>query len=363
MARIGVQVAQALEYAHGEGILHRDIKPSNLLMDVKGTVWVTDFGLAKGGEDKALTHTGDIVGTIRYMAPERFEGQSDARSDVYSLGLTLYELLALRPAFQERDRPKLIQQVLNEEPPRLRKLNRAVPRDLETIVQKAIAKEPERRYKRAADLAADLQRFLEDRPIQARRVQAPERCWRWCRRNPILAGMMAMVVLALLGGIGVSTGFGLESSHQAVKARQKELAALDSEEKAKKNEADAIAKGKELATANETLTRTAADLTRSRDDLKRSHDDLERTLARSLIRPLALQSDRFPVTDPEWEAAVGVGDESTGATGLSLRGRSVARSSDQPAAAGPGGAGRCQRPWDWTRSVATRSKTIAGAIG
>jgi len=134
VARIGVQVAEALAYAHAQGILHRDIKPSNLLLDRNGTVWVADFGLAKGIGADDLTHTGDIVGTVRYLAPERFEGAGDARADIYALGLTLYELLALRPAYEEKDRANLICQVTQEEPPRLRKLNRKVPLDLETIV-------------------------------------------------------------------------------------------------------------------------------------------------------------------------------------------------------------------------------------
>ena len=150
VARIGIQVADALEYAHGQGIVHRDIKPSNLLLDTQGTVWVTDFGLAKAStEGAALTNTGDIVGTLRYMAPERFQGYSDARGDVYSLGLTLYELLVQWPAFDETDRNKLIHQVTHEEPPRPRKLNAAVPRDLETVVLKAIEREPGRRYQTA----------------------------------------------------------------------------------------------------------------------------------------------------------------------------------------------------------------------
>ena len=119
VARIGVQVADALDYAHKQGILHRDIKPSNLLLDTRGTVWVTDFGLAKADDQQNLTHTGDILGTLRYMPPEAFEGKSDARGDIYSLGLTLYELLAFRPAFDEKDRGRLIQQVTDEEPPRL----------------------------------------------------------------------------------------------------------------------------------------------------------------------------------------------------------------------------------------------------
>jgi serine/threonine protein kinase len=103
VAQIGVQVAGALEYAHQQGVLHRDIKPSNLLLDRRTTVWVTDFGLAKAADSDDLTHTGDVLGTLRYMPPEAFEGKSDARSDVYSLGLTLYELLAFQPAFNEKN--------------------------------------------------------------------------------------------------------------------------------------------------------------------------------------------------------------------------------------------------------------------
>ena len=142
VARIGIQVAEALEYANRQGILHRDVKPSNLLLDNHGNVWVADFGLAKTAEADDLTHTGDILGTIRYMAPERFSGHCDARSDVYSLGLTLYELVALRPAYEASDRHALIERVLHEEPERLKKLAPGVPRDLETIVAKAIARDP-----------------------------------------------------------------------------------------------------------------------------------------------------------------------------------------------------------------------------
>jgi hypothetical protein len=145
VARLGVQVAEALAYAHGQGIWHRDIKPSNLLLDRNGTVWVADFGLAKaiGAED--LTHTGDVVGTVRYMAPERFRGEGDARADIYALGLTLYELLALRPAYEQKDRASLIRQVTQEDPPPLRSLSRGVPSDLEIIVHQAIAREPGQR--------------------------------------------------------------------------------------------------------------------------------------------------------------------------------------------------------------------------
>ena len=198
-------MAQALEYAHRQGTLHRDIKPSNILLDVHGVAWVTDFGLAKAVEDEDLTRTGDLVGTIRYMAPERFRGLCDGRSDEYSLGLTLYELLALRPAFDASDREGLLYQVNRVEPPRLRRLNPAIPVDLETIVHKAIEKEAEHRYDDAAELAEDLRCFLEDRPIAARRVSSTERLTRWARRNPglatlgtALAGMLALVVVVIV---------------------------------------------------------------------------------------------------------------------------------------------------------------------
>jgi WD40 repeat protein/serine/threonine protein kinase len=204
VARVGVQAADALEHAHRQGILHRDIKPSNLLLDTRGSVWVTDFGLAKVDDQQNLTHTGEVFGTLRYLPPEAFDGRADARGDVYSLGLTLYELLCLRPAFDEKDRPRLIRQVTTAEPPRLDRLNRKVPRDLVTIVHKAIDREPARRYASAAALAADLQRFIDDEPIQARRVAAAERLLRWCRRNPAVAGLLAAVALLLVSVAAVS---------------------------------------------------------------------------------------------------------------------------------------------------------------
>jgi eukaryotic-like serine/threonine-protein kinase len=197
VARIGQQAAQALAYAHERGIIHRDVKPSNLLLDGAGVVWVTDFGLAKTEED-GLTNPGDLLGTFRYMAPERFRGEADARADIYSLGLTLYELLVLKPAFDARDRPGLIEQVKSEEPPRPRSLDPRIPRDLETVVLKAIDKEPARRYASAEAMAEDLRRFLADEPIKARRVSLPERLWRWYRRNRVVATLTAAVLLLVL---------------------------------------------------------------------------------------------------------------------------------------------------------------------
>jgi serine/threonine protein kinase/WD40 repeat protein len=187
VAMLGLQVAEALDYAHQHGILHRDIKPSNLLLDAHGMVWVTDFGLAKVASDSDLTRTGDVVGTIRYMAPERFESRCDVRADIYALGLTLYELLALRPASDAEDRHALIRQMTQEEPRPLRQVDPTVPRDLNTIIHTAIARDPKDRYATAADLRDELERFLSDRPIRSRPVSPLERFWRWCRRNPLLA--------------------------------------------------------------------------------------------------------------------------------------------------------------------------------
>ncbi len=197
VARIGLQAAEGLAYAHEQGILHRDIKPSNLLLDAHGIVWIADFGLAKATTDDDLTHTGDIIGTIRYMAPERFHGHCDARSDVYGLGLTLYELLAKRPAFDEADRGKLIKQVTESEPVSLRKMNRAIPSDLATVVHKAIEREPSHRY----HTAEDLRRLIEDRPIAARQITAIEQVWRWCKRNPLAARLSASLLTTLVTGL------------------------------------------------------------------------------------------------------------------------------------------------------------------
>lgn len=207
VARIGVQVANALGYANSQGILHRDIKPSNLLLDARGTVWVTDFGLAKLAESDDLTRTGDVVGTLRYLAPEKLRGQEDLRGDIYSLGATLYELLTLRPPFQDGDRPRLLQRLADEEPHRPRAIDSSIPRDLETIVLKAMAKSPGDRYQTTEQLAEDLRQFLQDRPVAARRLGVAERTWRWCRRNPIVASLTG-IVFGLLATLTVVFAIG-----------------------------------------------------------------------------------------------------------------------------------------------------------
>jgi serine/threonine protein kinase/WD40 repeat protein len=198
VAHIGQQVAGALAYAHDRGIVHRDVKPSNLLLDASGIVWVTDFGLAKT-EENGLTETGDLLGTYRYMAPERFEGKGDGRADVYALGLTLYELILLRPAFPSRDRAQLLKWVQEREPERPRAVDPDIPSDLETIVLKAIAKNPAQRYQTAESMGEDLRRFLNGEPIQARRTSFFERSRLWCRRYPALVGLYIVLFAAVAG--------------------------------------------------------------------------------------------------------------------------------------------------------------------
>jgi WD40 repeat protein/serine/threonine protein kinase len=218
IARLGVQVADALAYAHRQGILHRDIKPSNLLLDQQGTVWITDFGLAKAEGSDDLTQTGDIVGTVRYMAPERFDGRSLVQSDVYALGLTLYELLTLRPAFDDTNKAKLVNKVLHEPPTSPRKLDPRIPRDLETVVLKCLAKDPRERYPSAHDLLEDLQRFLADRPVKARRATLIEKAIRWRRRNPVATALLSLVGIVLVLGTAFSTYFGLRAMKEKDRA-------------------------------------------------------------------------------------------------------------------------------------------------
>ena len=198
VAHLGRQVAEALQYAHDQGVLHRDVKPGNLLLDLRGTVWVTDFGLAKANDQQDITHTGDIFGTLRYMPPEAFETKTGAQGDIYSLGLTLYELLALRPAFRDRDRQQLVKHITTGDLTPLNKLNPAVPRDLVTIVHRAVERNPRDRYQTAAQLAEDLQHFVDDEPIKARRITLTERFVRWSRRNKGLASSLAALVGLLI---------------------------------------------------------------------------------------------------------------------------------------------------------------------
>jgi tetratricopeptide (TPR) repeat protein len=209
VAEWGIQAAEALEHAHGLGIVHRDVKPANLMLDAHGKLWVTDFGLARTAADSGLTLTGDLLGTLRYMSPEQAlarHGLVDHRTDVYSLGATLYELLTLEPAFPGHDRAELLRQIAFEDPRPPRRLNRAVPAELETVVLKAMEKDPNARYATAKELAEDLRRWLDDRPIRARRPTLGQRLRRWARRHRAAVGaalaVLVVAALAVAGSVG-----------------------------------------------------------------------------------------------------------------------------------------------------------------
>jgi len=202
VARWGQKVAEALACAHAEGIIHRDIKPSNLLLDKNDKVWVSDFGLARASALATITGTGDVIGTARYMSPEQARGDRgsiDARSDIYSLGATLYELLALEPSYRGESREEVLNRVAASEPVPLRKIDPTIPRDLETIVFRCMRKEPARRYANAGDLAEDCRRFLAGESICARRTPLLVKAARFVKKHRLrIAGAAIVIVLALV---------------------------------------------------------------------------------------------------------------------------------------------------------------------
>lgn len=220
-----IQVARALDYAHSVGIVHRDVKPSNLMLDSSGQLWITDFGLAQFEADAGLTQSGDILGTLRYMSPEQALGSRgvvDQRADVYSLGATLYELLTLSPLFPDAGRAELLKCIEQEEPLPPRRMNPAISLELETIVLKALAKDAAARYATAGDLADDLQRYLDDRPIAARRPSWRERGWKWARRRRALVGsLIAAVVFSAISL--VAAAWIVSSDRQQRRIEQLEL--------------------------------------------------------------------------------------------------------------------------------------------
>ena len=220
VCRILIDVARGLEHVHAHGIVHRDVKPSNILVDSRAHGRLFDLGLAHLGDEPGLTRTGDLAGTPHYVAPEQVSGQRgvDARTDVYALGVTLYEALTLRRPFEGRSTAEVLARIQSSDPPPLRRHHPELPRELETICQTALEKDPDQRYARAADMAADLERFLSFRPIQAQPVSWRRRTLRFVRRRPAHAALISLAMLVAIG-----TPIGLIQANTAIR-RQRDRA-------------------------------------------------------------------------------------------------------------------------------------------
>lgn len=302
VAAIGRDIASALAYSHAHGVLHRDIKPSNLLIDRNGKVWLTDFGLAKT-EDSNHTRSGDIVGTLRFMAPERFEGFCDSRSDIYGLGMTLYEVIALCPAFASEGALSVMKQIREGSPTNLRRLDPQVPRDLQTIIQKAIAHDPKARYQTSAQLADDFERFLAGKAILARRITTTETVVRWAKQNLALSCSLIVLMLFLTCGLMGTIYAAIRFRNLAMEQQRLSYLAIESREQAFEN---AETNRKNLYAAQMLLASSAAETPTGLSRLEEllspwvDQSDLhgfEWTCLNYLAKPEFVQGAKFSTSD------------------------------------------------------------------
>ena len=246
-ARVGAALADALAHAHHQGVLHRDLKPSNFLIGDDGIARITDFGLAKHSDSELhLTKTGDLLGTPQYLAPESLQGQYDSRSEVYCLGLTLYELIASQPAFAAGSPAEVLGRITHSRPTELRKVSSKVPIDLSTVIEKAISREPGSRYDDAEAFRDDLLAFAEGRSIAARRASTWQHAKRWARANPLAAGLSALS-LVLLTLVAITTSIGYWSTREALQKLTQQTQLLHEQQ-------TATAEARDRAIENENKT-------------------------------------------------------------------------------------------------------------
>ncbi|HQR07463.1 MAG TPA: serine/threonine-protein kinase [Gemmatales bacterium] len=236
MALLFADIADALGHAHSHGILHRDVKPSNLLLDNEGVIWITDFGLARINQEDNLTESGQLVGTLRYLAPERLRRQESQQSDQYSLAATLYELLTLQPVYDAATSEEILHKISKESPVPPSRYVPGLPLDLQTVILKGLAREPEQRYATVSQMGQDLRRFAEGQPIRARRLGPFQTAYRWARRNPVVAGLCAAIFVTLLSGLIVSSIFYSKSERGRLDATIAQGKARKSAEDASKAE-------------------------------------------------------------------------------------------------------------------------------